>query len=1342
MSTKQYLKAAKQALQDGNAEYCVSLAEDALEIDPKSYFAYVFIGKASHLLGKIKEACDAYKKAIAIEPDNLMAWKGLVLVVKNTDDYKSFFETMADYIQVATAQGHAIADLLNDIDSYRKKYSSEEVKEEYLRQLLPDGKLQQATHGLLMKPVSAITNYLDILLKREKKEMFQVVVREKMKKKNNTDKADAAAWQFYQVSQIPHLYEELINIQDDDEKRRDTEEQLLKYRHSMLKAAPLDAKQKIFAELKEMVEGMVLVKHTSFYAWSLYFDWIDVDTLSDFDPQVLKNFIVLFKDHPLGQIVHSFLMSDMSTYNIELKDDKETKENIEATSSEEQALQELTVAEDDLSLTQDELISVMTQALQSCKTSLFAHRIVLAYHIHSKKYPEAYHICQSAIQLLASTTRSVGYHFPKTKKDYLINFGLVLTYYEAPKNYKRALEIFDKVLAESPDNVKARVGKGLILADRGELENSRDLLSRICSEFPDNEEALMELSWVQIRLDEHEVGRDGLLSVLKNLKGNSLYMLELKARVNWRIAESYSTEKNYSKAYEHLVDSLRSFPNYASSYTSLGYIYLNAYNDHKRAKKCFVKAFELDTSEVKAAYQLVSEATEQTEWSAAQVICTKVLESENAKRNLGQDSWPYRILGCTALEQQDAAKAVEWFQNAIRLNKEDTESWVGLGEAYAGCGRLEAAAKVFRRALELVPDHWVAKYLLGSMQFQIGEFEDALEIFEDVLKVKPNEECVVAGMYETLYSYASDCVLTGFFGKAIGLALRAFEYLEQGNVESYNFWKTLSDLTQLFLQVQSKIDLFPHEKLLAILKKSNLEINESLIQEYVGNQKPVELVSLFLVYINKAALALEPRSRPLHSSVLYNLGLSQLIAFLNTKNTEYRDEAIEVLKRSIKMQNNYQEPWIALGIASISVNPRVAQHCFIKASSIDQRNVSIWSNLALLYLRYGDNNLATEAYMRGQSLAPTEPISWLGHALAADAQGDRATSSNMYTHAFVLSNGKNPGAQLAYGVDVCLKRIGQGGDFKDIEAVQELSTASYGMVQYLKHYPLDRFGLEVCCLILERLNDYKLGLEISGQLLGLLESAYEETEDENVLNGFARIKAQTARFELGCKEYETAIESCLECLELSEDEKTVISCRTVLGLAYFFTDNFDGALDEFKQVLTLSNDAKRLIVLISQVLYIYDTEETRQAALDQLFHSIENQGSSLVVALVIGAISVIENLEDYMESIKSELESLSLEELIADRNKNVPYLISKINERLGQNSQSVWQKSAFLFPGDLEVWRQIDKNVALKIAKSGKVTAEELSDRYTATGQLKDTQRSLFLAPWNNTAAQTLRGCF
>ena len=65
--------------------------------------------------------------------------------------------------------------------------------------------------------------------------------------------------------------------------------------------------------------------------------------------------------------------------------------------------------------------------------------------------------------------------------------------------------------------------------------------------------------------------------------------------------------------------------------------------------------------------------------------------------------------------------SIEWFQSALRVDPNDVESWVGLGQAYHACGRIEASIKVFDKAIQLRPSHTFAQYFKAISLCDVGE---------------------------------------------------------------------------------------------------------------------------------------------------------------------------------------------------------------------------------------------------------------------------------------------------------------------------------------------------------------------------------------------------------------------------------------------------------------------------------------------------------------------------------------------------------------------------------------------------------------------------------------------
>lgn len=243
---------------------------------------------------------------------------------------------------------------------------------------------------------------------------------------------------------------------------------------------------------------------------------------------------------------------------------------------------------------------------------------------------------------------------------------------------------------------------------------------------------------------------------------------------------------------------------------------------------------------------------------------------------------------------------------------------------------------------------------------------------------------------------------------------------------------------------------------------------------------------------------------------------------------------------------------------------------------------------------------------------------------------------------------------------------------------------------------------------------------------------------------FANTKSQLARLYLGSGDYEYAIEEAKTALELDPElEKIVISVRLTLGLAYFLTNRFQDAIGELKIVLSEYSDSPRIIALIAQVLYAHNSKESKQAAIDQLFAHIEENGSSLLIVLTLGAISLVEDLPEYLDAVKEDLLGLNLNDIVTDTRREVPRLIDEINERLGKDEDKIWSRYAYMFPFSYHIWKHINVEMAKLVitSRDEKVTSNEYADAMTRTGKLRDIQRGLMMNPCNTEAIEAMNSC-
>lgn len=1397
-SIKKYLKSAKASIEANDPESTLDFANDALEEDPNCYFAYVFKGKAYQLLRDIPKAIKAFQKATEIEPNNLLAWKGYFQVLKVSDDYKLFFQVLTNLVRLLTDQGISIAETLKDMRNYldRQKYkSNDNLYEFYLRSILPGSELGDLI-GTAIEPTDVtVKKLLDFKTSQTEKTVVNRVSKERVKfgRVITTDqkaKLDSIAWSYYEDGDILELYEMFLNVCDDEELRHKYEEKLLKFKYELLKVCP--DKQAMHQDIKNQMEDMILINTKSLFCWNLYFDWCDAKTINDLDENKVISYLQIFQNEGLGLIMFAYVMSDispfskekivksLSAYDINKRKPDSSQLNPEDDKDAE-LLEELAddaTLEDETSssqyyLPQDEVLGLILEGYSKTKNSVLASRIIVNYYIHLREYNLASEKCRDGIKTLADIQRTFGIDLTNTKEDFLCSLAIVYTYYEAPKNYNRAIQLYEKILESNPDNVKAQVGKGLIYVERGELEEARTILGAVVKKYPTNIEAESEYYWCLVKLGEYSQGRKGLEGFLSKITGGDLHSRETRAVARWRIAKSYFLENadnddNVKECYNNLIKSLKDSDLYAPSYTLLGILFQDYYGDTERAQKCFYKAFDLDTNEIVAARYLVQQATLKNEWEVAQVLAKRVVSNESSRRLIMRGdvdtdkAWPYRVLGSGALNSQDDAKAVEWFQNALRLDANDFDCWVGLGEAYYHCGRFDAAAKVFRHALTLKNNDWVVKYMLGVVTCEMKEYNEGLTSLYEALEMRPSEECILSAIYEANIQNCQRFIQSGFFGRAINANLKALSFIKQSlsqNSTSQKAWKSLGEVLKVFTRIQQNINQVPFNDVFDIFESlgynetvslvADIDLDESInlknAQElYAQGEKAQSLFVLIIVAAVAGVKSLSLKANKLlRATAYYNLGLALLEAYQNDDQMlVYRDTSILFFKKSIQLEQSNANYWIALGNAYFTSNPQISQHCYIKATTLEVKDAEIWVNLASLFLRYGDTELSKDTFLRAQSVAPQDAQSWLGHAVAADILGEENKASGYYVHAFTLSKGRLALAQFLYGLSVVNKS--QGRDPRDIETAQEFSISNQAMQQYLKYYPDDEAGLSIALSIAERCKDFELAITLGTKLSELYERQYEANESEVVLQKFATVKSQLARIHLGLGDYEQALDNAQMALQLNETSEILLSSKITMGLSYFFLNDFLSALEELKVVLGEYSDSSRIVSLIAQVLHAHGTEETKQAAVDQLFAFIEEYGSSLLVVLTLGAISLVDQLDDYLPAIKEELSTLGLNEIVCDTHREVPRLLNEINTRLDDgNNENAWLRYAFLFPFDYNIWKNINSTMAKQVISlhDVKVNGVQYSDALLKTGQLRDIQRSLLFNPGNNEAIKALHGC-
>ncbi|KAJ1973348.1 Tetratricopeptide repeat protein 37, partial [Dimargaris cristalligena] len=154
--------------------------------------------------------------------------------------------------------------------------------------------------------------------------------------------------------------------------------------------------------------------------------------------------------------------------------------------------------------------------------------------------------------------------------------------------------------------------------------------------------------------------------------------------------------------------------------------------------------------------------------------------------------------------------------------------------------------------------------------------------------------------------------------------------------------------------------------------------------------------------------------------------------------------ALQVNKAALQLQPILESPGGVVALSTSSslstaeADPRLAQHAFIRAVTVQPKNVSAWSNLGFLYLQHGELELANRVFTQIQNLDPEFVPVWAGQALLADQLGQPTEALALYRHAFTsieggAANGGGGGSSSGSG----------GGSPRHISEVNLLLAQSY-----------------------------------------------------------------------------------------------------------------------------------------------------------------------------------------------------------------------------------------------------------------------------------------------------------
>ena len=1372
----------------------------------------LFLGFALSKQNKYAEAEKAYDAATKIKDSDPQAWQGLIQLYE-----KQGSEAVGRY-QTAVLKLAAIHEAKDD------KYKCQDVVDKFLgfaknqgtrlqykksqEVILPDSPIYPYLEGRAPHPAHTYQIMATITEVDERERINQEIGERRTRLGAKIGQVTTEVKrEVLKGSDLEELYGKIIDWTNDDEIRRQYEEKLLqRCLEALTVLPPGQEKTQKRNKVKKLADDMVIIKHPFKLAWDIALEWKDPRNTQDLDANILREYYGFFPTSGLGQVLRGFMSCEISLFPAPPPRPQQTQDGAASDDSDDDD-DGGGVALDSSTMSAEDRLLLMSDGMSDAGKSILAHRLMGEYYQFLEEYDSVVDLMRNGQRLITEESNKTGMKFENSLESLTGLLGTALVFYQSPKNHPEAKTIFDGLLAQNPTSTPALIGIGLIYEEEEDYPAAIDFLGRALQRDPTNIRVKTEAAWVKALNGDYAQGKDELEDCLAKMDSKDLRSKDLIAQTQyrigtclWNIDTSRSSRKDRNGAYSYFLAALKSNLNFAPAYTSLGIFYADYTKDKKRSRKCFQKAFELSASEVEAAERLARIFAEQGEWELVEVVAQRVVDSGKVRPSPGSKkkgiSWPFAALGVAELNKQDYAKSIVSFQSALRITPNDYHSWVGLGESYHNSGRYIAATKAFQHAEKFEAEveqqksgeTWFSKHMLANVKRELGDYDEAIEGYKAVLVGRPTEFGVSIALIQALAESAWDGIDKGLFGYAAqraGETIDAALGLAENGSDAFNMWRAVGDACSVFSWVQCRLNDFPDHKIKRLLQIRNQTEAYKIFAD-------VDLVSVDIVFadglfpkdeqegVNLTRClhgAIIAHKRAIHASAhdihaqavaYYNLGWAEyrahvcLSGAIKRKSTAYQKAAVRCFKRAIELEAGNSEFWNALGVVTSGLNPKVAQHSFVRSLFLNERSAQAWTNLGTLYVLQNDFMLANEAFTRAQSSDPDFAHAWIGQGLLALLiTGDTKEANLLFTHAMDISESSSLITKRQYAQSTFDQNLKSTNVLNITDLVQPL----FALNQVQSMAPRELMYRHLSTLFLERINDVSAAEASLSEICATVEADYEVTESPSSLSRFALAKADLARSQLSAASYDEAIDNGEVALQLSAEDagnelsaearqKCRLSAHLTVGLAHYYVGKPDAALQYFEPALEESNGNPDAVCLLAQVLWATGAENSREKARDILFDCVESHPNHVQSVLLLGIIALLDQDTESLEAVTSTLQELRTTHSITDREQSqVSEVLRAIASDSDQAMLTEIQTDVFLHPNRTHGWSRLADigedeyaadmalNTAIKaVPPHGDLDAMELAGAFAGTGNVGDVQKAIMLAPWSGDGWDALGG--
>ena len=287
-------------------------------------------------------------------------------------------------------------------------------------------------------------------------------------------------------------------------------------------------------------------------------------------------------------------------------------------------------------------------------------------------------------------------------------------------DYQTASQIFRYVVELQPEDNYLKRKLSIELIRIGELKEAEKILETVFAKSHNKDDSIgLILAGVYAALEKPELARTTYQKIINTSADAEEACLFL--------AKSFSSEKKYSDAHALLAKCQKKSkddPVYAFYRGKIEYE-----RGHKaEAKKFFEKSLKMDHTYSQAALALGAFYEEKEDPRSAVKIYKKFLEADGNSTSLPVLSRLVTVL----FSMEENKSVIPYAETLSSIDNTDLNLKVRLGLLYSDAGRYEEATNLFKEVLTVVPESDKVIYYLGALNQQTNHYPDAIEYFKRI----------------------------------------------------------------------------------------------------------------------------------------------------------------------------------------------------------------------------------------------------------------------------------------------------------------------------------------------------------------------------------------------------------------------------------------------------------------------------------------------------------------------------------------------------------------------------------------------------------------------------------